>query len=111
MCAPVLSFTNCCFKKIPMGTDQNPKLGDHCFKIAPTIDAIVSITCLVMGILGVMSIVTMPPAAAYALIGISGGITLLWIAMVVRARTADCCKPKQQTNNKTTNNKTTNKKV
>ena len=53
-------------------------------------DALSSITCLVIGILGATSIIIMPPSAAYALIGISGGITALWITMVILE---NCCTP------------------
>lgn len=42
------------------------------------LDALTSITCLVIGILALTSVISMPPAAAWALIGISGFITFLW---------------------------------
>ena len=46
------------------------------------VDALVSITALVVGILGCLSMIHgMPPAAAYTLISLSGGITLIWIAL------------------------------
>lgn len=39
-------------------------------------DTLVSITALIVGILGATSVIAMPAAAAYALIGVSGVITL-----------------------------------
>ncbi len=45
-------------------------------------DALISISALVVGILGALSIIHgMPPAASYTLIGLSGGTTLIWAAL------------------------------
>ena len=53
-----------------------------CGAVATLGDALLSITSLTIGILGALSIISgIPPAAAYTLIGISGVITLSWIAM------------------------------
>lgn len=46
-------------------------------------DAVVSISALVIGILGVVSVIGMPAAAAYTLIGVSGLITLPWLAVAI----------------------------
>lgn len=43
-------------------------------------DTVVSLTSLIVGILGALSVIGMPPAAAYALIGVSCLITLPWLA-------------------------------
>ena len=42
-------------------------------------DIVLSITSFVIGLLGIFSVITMPTAAAYALVGISGIITLSWL--------------------------------
>ena len=45
-------------------------------------DALISITALVIGILGLVGILHgMPPAAAYTLVGLSGFIISSWVAM------------------------------
>jgi hypothetical protein len=93
MVAPTLLFTDCCFGKIPYEDEKMvdrgapKKLGNHCFLIAPIADALISLTALIVGILGAVSVIAMPAAAAYTLIGISCAITLAWIAMVVYT----CC--------------------
>lgn len=46
-------------------------------------DTIVSLTALIVGILGAVSVIGMPPAAAYALIGVSSLITLGWIGLAI----------------------------
>lgn len=52
------------------------------YLIAVLSDALISISALVVGILGALSIIQgMPPAASYTLIGIGGGITLIWVAV------------------------------
>jgi hypothetical protein len=85
MAAPILLFTNCCFNKIPMAADNSPKkLGNHLFIVAPIVDTLISLTCLVVGILGATGVIAMPAAAAYALIGVSGAITLGWIALTLK---------------------------
>jgi len=78
---PLLDFTHECWGRVP-GWDQP---GGRALTVgAMLFDALLSITCLVVGILGVTSVITIAPAAAYALIGISGGITALWIAMYIK---------------------------
>jgi hypothetical protein len=47
-------------------------------------DAIAFITSLALGILGALTLLSMPAAASYVLIGVSGAILLLWIAMLAK---------------------------
>lgn len=46
-------------------------------------DTVVSLTSLIVGILGAVSVIAMPPAAAYALIGVSSLITLAWLGLAI----------------------------
>lgn len=85
MATPLLGLTNCCFGTLD--TLETEKL----VAASATIDTLVSLTALVLGILGLTAVITMPAAASYALIGISAGITVLWIALLLR----ECSKPSQ----------------
>lgn len=67
-------------KKIKFDKDVKIKLATVVF------DTFVSLTALVVGILGATSLITMPAAAAYALIGVSSVITLSWIAIFIAAK-------------------------
>jgi hypothetical protein len=52
-------------------------------------DTFVSITCLVIGILRLVSVLHgIPPAASYALLGISGVITLTWLLLSIGSKGA-----------------------
>lgn len=77
MTAPLISLTNECCKRSNL-SDNKVLLSTLAF------DALVSITALVVGILGATSVIAMPAAAAYSLIGLSGGITLLWIIGIAK---------------------------
>lgn len=57
-------------------------------------DTVISLTALVVGILGALSVIGMPPAAAYTLIGVSGLITLPWLAtaiFLIGLKVKACC--------------------
>jgi len=88
MATPILAMSGCCCGKIPINDldkvskgQQPPLLGNRLCCVTPIFDAFVALTCLVVGILGAISIIAIPAAAAYTLIGISGGIAALWIIM------------------------------
>ena len=86
MAVPIYHLTEGCGRRLPK---PNPKVKgcDNGKKVCGSFllfDTLVSITALVVGILGVTSVMIMPPAAAYTLIGVSGGITALWIAMIIK---------------------------
>ena len=50
------------------------------------LDTCVSITAVVLGILGALSIIAMPAALAYSLIGLSAAITALWIVGAIKTQ-------------------------
>jgi hypothetical protein len=50
-------------------------------------DTLVSITAIVVGVLKIIGIISiMPPGAAYALVTLSGVITLFWVFMAVKTK-------------------------
>jgi hypothetical protein len=51
------------------------------------VDALIFITTLVVGILGLTGVINMPPAAGFTLIGISAAYIPLWIVMIVVRKT------------------------
>ena len=74
MTFPIFRATEDCFKnKCP------EDLLDDLFVSTLVADPLLFITSLVLGILGLTGVIGMPPAAAYALIGVTIGITLLYI--------------------------------
>ncbi len=80
MCFPSLYFTGMCCDKLPA---QRDKFGTVCGNTRNTLsvssmvsDALLFITLLVVGILGATSVITMPPAAAYSLLGLASLIFL-----------------------------------
>jgi cytochrome c biogenesis factor len=85
MTAPLFYFTDCCFQKIPFERKEHkPKqIGNRLLIVAPLLDALVSLTCLVVGILGATSILALPPAASYTFIGISGAMTIGWLCLIL----------------------------
>ncbi len=88
MVAPLMAFTNCCCGKTKLSDgSKDCNLGDKLVPSALAFDTLLFISALVIGILGVASVIAMPAAAAYGLIGASGGIALLWIAAVIKQRT------------------------
>ena len=94
MVLPVIDFTNQCCDRTLQGK----------FKVliaALVVDAVATILCLVLGVLGLLSlngvqspIVGMSPAAAYAFIGVGSGIALLYVAMAIKSCIERC--PKNQ---------------
>ncbi len=86
MVAPLMVLTNCCCGKTQWSNtkSQNRNLGDKLIPSAIAFDTLLFISALVIGILGVASVIAMPAAAAYCFIGVSGGITLLWIAAIIK---------------------------
>jgi hypothetical protein len=100
MATPILYFTSDCCDKLSNSSSNKGVKRPSTFKdvllvTSLTADALISITCVVLGILGLLSVIAMPAAAAYTLIGVSGGITLLWLALT--ASFAKCAfSPKQK---------------
>lgn len=94
MSAPIffLSAISCedfCRTKCKLKDDNFLKI---CIGLIVT-DAVVAITALVVGILGVLSVIGMPAAAAYTLIGVSGLFTLPWLGvaiLLVGSKIKDC---------------------
>lgn len=77
MTIPLIALVNTkCYRFIPK---DRPNLQSLIFFGFASIDALVSITALVVGILGALSILTIPSLVSYSLIGLSTTITLLWI--------------------------------
>ena len=68
---------------------RSPESIVHHEKILTTalwiLDASLSLTSLVVGILTLLGIITLPHVAAYALIGVSGVITLTWVSWAIKA--------------------------
>src|SRR5205085_2406101 len=93
MTAPLVALTHCCFETIETrdDDDEEMKCGEYLAFVLPATDALVSLTCLIVGILGALSMINMPAAASYALIGVSCGITALWIIMALSLK---CCPKK-----------------
>ena len=84
MTCPLLYATKgCC--------DQFPKPGGihSVMRCAALIDVLATLTCLVLGILGRLSIITIGPAASYALIGVSVSITLSWMVTILHQSCSD----------------------
>lgn len=81
MALPILTFTEGCGGVVAFKTS-------FCAS-ALAFDSIIAITTLVLGILGLIGpnayvyIANMPLAAAYGLISVSAGMTLLYLAMAI----------------------------
>ena len=58
-------------------------------------DALAAISLLVVGILGATSVITMSPAAAYSMIGISGAFILADVSPLIIERIENACKKSQ----------------
>ena len=72
----------CIDAKYPTVEDKKLNTSARVLLASIIADALISITALVVGILGVVGILHgMPPAAAYTLIGLSGFIISSWVAM------------------------------
>lgn len=80
MTGPIIITTGtaCDVPKLSSSSASKWKTGDYIAVSAIGFDTVTSITCLVVGILGVISTIVMPVAAAYALIGVSVAITAMW---------------------------------
>lgn len=100
MSAPIFFFSNLVchnFCKTKCKVDHISKASQKFIGISfglAIADALISLTALVVGILGVLSVIGMPPAAAYTLIGVSGLITLPWLAtaiFIIGAKIKECC--------------------
>lgn len=87
MVAPILGFSGCCCDKIPKKTSSGVMAQDIVGFSTLALDTVGSITCLVVGILGLTGVLALSPALSYSLIGISAGITALYLAIAVRR----CC--------------------
>lgn len=83
MTTPILYFTDCC------GRGEN-NCEDKFVNASVATDTFVSLTALVLGILGLTAVIAMPAAASYALIGISAGITTLWLALFLHVGCKKC---------------------
>lgn len=67
--------------------DRKANMGAKLALTAIAGDALISITSLVIGILGVFAFIHgMPPAAAYTLLGISGTVTLTWASLALASK-------------------------
>jgi hypothetical protein len=86
MTIPLLHFTNLCWGILADKAKSNQLCTKStiAFCSALFIDAAVWITALVVGILGALAVINMPAAAYFTLFGVSGTITLLWIALLVK---------------------------
>lgn len=85
MTAPIFGLTNCWFGAFRKSAPN--RTPDAYFKLVASVtalDTVISITGLVLGILGALSVISMPAAAAYALIGTSVAITALWGALAIK---------------------------
>ncbi|NGX61254.1 MAG: hypothetical protein K940chlam9_00737 [Chlamydiae bacterium] len=60
-------------------------------------DALAAISLLVVGILGATSVITMSPAAAYSMIGISGAFILADVSVLITNKIQDACKKSNET--------------
>jgi len=88
---PILLMSNFCGGKVPNGCDDfqpktEKKKGDKVIYACLACDTLASLTSLIIGILGAVSIIAMPAAVAYTLVAISGSITALYIAMIIKAK-------------------------
>ena len=94
MTAPIFMISSAIFSCIPDLPDRKKKDENITSKltyIAIAFDTIASIATLVVGILGATAVIGMSAAAAYTLIGISGGITAIWITFIAAiALTVKC---------------------
>jgi len=68
-----------CLGDPPERVGKNINTAWKVFTTSVIVDTLISITALIMGILGALSVIAIPPAAAYTLVAISGVITLAWI--------------------------------
>lgn len=86
MATPLFTFSNHCCGYFPAVSVKNEKtnITDVIYVAATAFDIFISLTALVVGILGAISVFAMPPAAAYSLIALSGTITLLWIVLCLQ---------------------------
>jgi hypothetical protein len=50
------------------------------------VDGVAVITTLALGVLSLLSIISMPAALSYALVGVGGAFTALWIAMAIKTK-------------------------
>lgn len=87
MVAPLLGFTRCCCKRIPRESHSGVPARAISVVAGLAVDTIASITCLVIGILGLTGVLAHSPALSYSLIGVSAGTTALYLAYVVKG----CC--------------------
>jgi hypothetical protein len=86
MVAPLLNFTDCCNQSFGTLEELRSKTFSRLDVIALTavgFDASASISALVFGILGTLSIVGIPPIGTYALFAITAIITLAYVTMLV----------------------------
>ena len=87
MVAPILIFTNYCCKKIPDNTQTCKNIHDKAVVGALALDALISITSFVIGILGLTGSLPLLPGASYGLIGLSAGITAIYLGLAAKK----CC--------------------
>lgn len=81
-----ISMTFPIFRFIEINLPQkgSEEVRDDLFVSTLVVDLVLFITTLVLSILGVFSVIGMPPAASYSLIGVNAGIVLLYIALIIR---------------------------
>ncbi len=79
MAFPIFRFTEESLKH-----KCSEELLDDLFVSTLAFDPLVFITSLVLGILGLTSVIGMPAAAAYALVGVSTGIALIYIGALLK---------------------------
>ena len=88
MCVPIFILSKGCGMFHEPKIDYKVANGPAKFITFGTLsEAFVFITSLVIGILGLTGVIHMPPAAAYALIGVSGAIGLSYGSMIVLGKT------------------------
>ncbi len=70
----------------------NSNISDKVLVGSMGFDALAAISLLVIGLLGATSVITMSPAAAYSMIGISGAFILADVSVFIRKGIEDACK-------------------
>jgi hypothetical protein len=94
MATPALLFTDCCFQTIGSLDEFDQEIKGAANKskriglAAVILDALGTITGIVLGIIG-LTLLGFHPAASYALIGVGAFIPLTWIAMIVKIKFFD----------------------
>lgn len=88
MTIPALELTHCCCRTF-QGERKVPVRARFSLM---AVDALVSITTFTLGIFGATGVIPMPLVAAYAFVGISSGITILYITACIKLATCPTVK-------------------